>query len=187
LRDYITIAAAIGQLLLATRERYVSASRQTPSHVLAVDKTSGFDDNSGWSDRYFDISILQKVAAFMAFFRQFAAQLLLTVVSAMSLLGTGLHLLPGCDHFHDSCDSGCEQAGCCHHDAGHHDGDNCPADSNCAICRFLAIPWALTSPPAIVDGGRPFEFLVATAAPAPATEALRLYSARAPPRLSSAS
>jgi hypothetical protein len=123
----------------------------------------------------------------MAFFRQFAAQVLLTVASAISLLGTGLHLLPGCDHFHDSCDSHCDGAGCCHHDADHHDGDNRNPDSNCAICRFLAIPWALTAPPAIVDDGRPFEFLVAATAPAPATEAIRLYGARAPPQLSSAS
>ena len=120
----------------------------------------------------------------MAFFRQFAAQVLLTAVSAISLLGTGLHLLPGSDHFHDQCDSCDEHADCNHFHAhaGHHDHDNCNSSSNCAICRFLAIPWALTSPPAIVDSGRPFEFLVAAAANIPAIEAFRHYGARAPPR-----
>ena len=117
----------------------------------------------------------------MALFRQFAAQLVLTAVGTISLLGTGLHLLPGCDHFHDSCDLGCEHAGCCHHDADHHDGDNCNPDSDCAICRFLAIPWALSSPPIVVDGGRAFEFLVVLCTDAPSIEALRLYGARAPP------
>jgi hypothetical protein len=129
--------------------------------------------------------IFQYVAAFMAFFRQFAAPVLLTVVSTISLLGSGLHLLPGCDHFHDSCDSGLGRADCCHHGADHHDGDNCNSDSNCAICRFLAIPWALTLPPAIVDCGRPFEFLVVVSAKTPAIEAFRPYGARAPPRLPS--
>src|SRR5436190_13523533 len=134
-----------------------------------------------------EIPISRKVAAFMAFFRQFAAQVLLTVVSAISLLGTGLHLVPGCDHFHDSCDSGCEHADCCHHHADHHDSDNCNSDSNCAICRFLAIPWALAAPPAIVDCGRPFENLVAASTDTPAIEAVRPYGARAPPRLPSVS
>ena len=152
-----------------------------------VDRTLGFKDNPPWSDRYFLIFISRKVAAFMAFFRQFAAQVLLTAVSAISLLGTGLHLLPGCDHFHDQCDSCDEHADCSHFHAhaGHHDHDTCNSSSNCAICRFLAIPWALTSPPAIVDSGRPFEFLVAASANTPAIQAFRLYGARAPPRLPS--
>src|SRR5215216_4670707 len=111
----------------------------------------------------------------MAFFRQFAAQLLLTVVSAVSLLGTGLHLLPGCDHFHNlghSCD---EHADCSQAHSDHHDCDNCQSHSDCAICRFLAIPWALSSPPAVVDGGRPFIFLVADSASTPDIEAFLLY------------
>ena len=121
----------------------------------------------------------------MGFFRQFAAQVLLTAVSAISLLGTGLHLVPGCDHFHDECQSCDEHAGCSHLHGENHDCDNCHPESNCAICRFLAIPWALSSPPAIVDSGRPFQFLVAASAAKPAIEALRPYGARAPPRLAS--
>ncbi len=119
----------------------------------------------------------------MAFSRQFAAQVLLTVVSAVSFLGTGLHLLPGCDHFHDHFDSCCEHADCDHPQSDHSDRHNRHSDSNCAICQFLAIPWALTSPPTIVDGGRPFEILVVPSVNTPAIEALRLYGARAPPCL----
>jgi hypothetical protein len=118
----------------------------------------------------------------MAFFRQFTAQVLLTIVSAVSFLGTGLHLLPGCDHFHDHFASCCEHADC-HHQAAHHDSNNCHSDSDCAICQLLAIPWAPTSPPTIVDCGRPFEVLVVASVNTPPAEALPLYGARAPPWL----
>src|SRR5215213_6966591 len=118
----------------------------------------------------------------MALFRQFAAQLLLTVVSAISLLGSGLHLLPGCNHFHEECASCDEHADCDHSHADQHDGDDHKSDSNCAICRFMAIPWALSSPPTIADCGRPFELLVAVSAPKPAIEAFHPYGARAPPQ-----
>jgi hypothetical protein len=117
----------------------------------------------------------------MAFFRQTAARVLLTFVSVISFLGTGLHLLPGCNHFHNVRLASDPLAGAPHFSAGHHDGD-CDDDSDCPICRFIAIPWALSTPPAIIDCDVHFEPVVAAPTSSPALAIARPYGARAPPR-----
>ena len=117
----------------------------------------------------------------MRFYRQFAVRLLLAVVSTTSLLGSGLHLLPGCNHFHDQGHSSDANAECGAFHLAHHGFDDCKSDSDCPICRFLAIPWAVTLQPQIIDCGRRIECLVAASTPRPAIEVVRLYGARAPP------
>jgi hypothetical protein len=130
-------------------------------------------------------------------FRQFGALALTAVFATVSLLGTGLHLLPGCDHFHApdgcccthhrSCHSDCGQSACTdydYHPSPNSQGDLGQSDSDCPICRFLAIPRALTPPIVIPERTLYVEPLVESAPPLPAHEALRPYGARAPPRTS---
>src|SRR3954449_12788778 len=109
----------------------------------------------------------------MAFFRRSAATLVLALICATSILGTGLHLLPGCDHFHEhGCLTGEHAAS--QVDLPHH-GDECCSDSDCPICRFLAIPWAITATPAIVDCGQFVEPANITSKSSPAISAARPY------------
>lgn len=119
----------------------------------------------------------------MYFFRQVAGPVLLTVFGAVSILGTGLHLLPGCGHFH----------GPGHHCRSHShakqqqvgDGSEYEPDcshTDCPICRYLAIPRALTPPPQIISHIERREPLVAATILSPTLESERPYAARAPPR-----
>ena len=130
----------------------------------------------------------------MSFIRQFAAPVLLTVFGTVSLLGTGLHLLPGCGHIH------LPGHHCAAHDHGyahdhsyahdlycHHDGEeSSPAvggsHEDCAICQLLAIPQTLSPLPAMVAGGVHFEPLGETSLLEPSLAVWRPYGARAPPR-----
>jgi len=130
----------------------------------------------------------------MSFIRQFAAPVLLTVFGTVSLLGTGLHLLPGCGHFHlpghqCSVHDWTGQGWKGHELYDHHvvEGST-PAigesHDDCAICQLLAIPQTLTPPPAMVAGGVRFEPLAEVTILEPTLTIWRLYGARAPPRLS---
>ncbi|HEX4415981.1 MAG TPA: hypothetical protein VH107_20280, partial [Lacipirellulaceae bacterium] len=102
-----------------------------------------------------------------------------TFVSVISFLGTGLHLLPGCNHFHDLGLSSDSRADSRHFSAATHSDDDC--DDDCPICRFIAIPWALTAPPAIIDCGVHFEPVAEALIISPALVVARPYGARAPP------
>ena len=111
------------------------------------------------------------------------------VFAAVSVLGTGMHLLPGCEHFH--CASHCchEQTGCCSGDGLSTDSISAVKNVNhptatsadCPICGFLALPRALT-PLTVVDSG---SSLVVPAKNKPPQQwvpvASRPYGARAPP------
>jgi hypothetical protein len=125
----------------------------------------------------------------MSFIRQFAAPVLLTVFGTVSLLGTGLHLLPGCGHFHlpgHHC-SGHDWIGqelCCDHGADVSAPAVGESHDDCAICQLLAIPQTLTPPPAMVAGGVRFEPLAEATILEPSISIWRPYGARAPPRLS---
>ena len=116
----------------------------------------------------------------MAFFRRSAAQVLLTFVSVISFLGTGLHLLPGCNHFHDLGLSSDYTPTARTSMPVITTTDDC--DDDCPICRFIAIPWALTAPPAIVDCGVHFEPRRCGSNFFTGIVVARPYGARAPPQ-----
>jgi hypothetical protein len=122
----------------------------------------------------------------MSFSRQFASQILLTVFGTVSVLGTGLHLLPGCGHSHGPGHRCTAHDHTCHHHAEKPDTESGVSESHsdCAICRFLAIPRALLSPPEVVDYGVPLEPILLKAISQPSLESERIYGARAPPRFS---
>lgn len=122
----------------------------------------------------------------MSFFRQFASSALLAVFGTVSLLGDGLHLLSGCDHHHAPAHCCAAHAHCEHHHAAQSECAIGPADSDCPICQFLAIPQALTAPPAIVAGSVRLEPLIVAAPLEPALDIERPYAARAPPTASNA-
>lgn len=128
----------------------------------------------------------------MSFYRRFAAPVVLAVFGTVSVLGTGLHLLPGCGHFHGPAyhvhAPGHHYTA--HGHTGHHHSKPAKSEigsahTDCAICRFLAIPRALTLAPEIVDNGVRFEFVVFAATSQPDLSTERPYAARAPPQRSS--
>jgi hypothetical protein len=122
----------------------------------------------------------------MNFSRQIAVPALLTVFGTVSILGTGLHLISGCNHTHSPMHCNGAHRHVCHHPLGAKQqpvteiGDS---HEDCAICRFLALPRALTPPTAIIACGLPFKSIVPVAAEAPERAPARPYAARAPPRL----
>ena len=123
----------------------------------------------------------------MHFFRRFAAPVFVAVFGTVSLLGTGLHLLPGCNHFHDHAAANC----CAHSHCGHQHAESGPSeisapDTDCAICQFLAIPQVLTPAVEILTDGNFFTPLVTGEALQPTLDPERAYSARGPPRFLSA-
>jgi hypothetical protein len=120
----------------------------------------------------------------MSFIRQIAIPVLLTVFGTVAFLGTGLHLIPGCGHFHvhapwQQCADHLH-AGHQHEKASHQHGFGTSHD-DCAICRFLGLPRLLTSPPTLADGGNRIESIAVFVPAHAAREAARPYSARAPP------
>jgi hypothetical protein len=122
----------------------------------------------------------------MSFFRQFAAPVVLTVFGTVSTLGTGLHLFPGCNHFHAPARSGTAHTSCATHGQCCHDQIEraecaiAPTD-DCEICRVLAIPRLVSPPPAIIAFGIHFEPLIVAVPLQPTLEKERPYGARAPP------
>jgi hypothetical protein len=125
----------------------------------------------------------------MSFFRQIAGPALVTVFATVSFLGTGLHLLPGCGHFHGHIFHAHGHHCTAHHHAGHCHSEPKMSEigtshDDCAICRFLAIPRALTPPPAIVAIGLRFEPIVVAAVIPLSLDIERAYGARGPPQLS---
>ena len=120
----------------------------------------------------------------MCFFRRFAAPVVVAVFGTVSFLGTGLHLVPGCNHFHSHGSAHCctSHGHCHHHDADPSQTELSTSDADCAICQFLAIPQVLTPPVEILTDGNFFEPLVARATLQPTLDPERIYSARGPPR-----
>jgi hypothetical protein len=99
------------------------------------------------------------------------------------VLGYALHLVPGCGHSHSGHLCGIHASACREH--SNRDGTAIGnSDSDCAICRFLAIPRALTAPPAVAACGLYVDSRAATAPLQPDEEGARPYGARAPPRVS---
>jgi hypothetical protein len=121
----------------------------------------------------------------MSFSRQFAGLALLAVFSVVSVLGDGLHLISGCNHYHAPAHC-CADHGHCHAQAADRHGESGEvevgaSDAGCPICQFLAIPRALTAPPVIVSCGFRFGPLVVVAPLQLSLEVERPYGARAPP------
>jgi hypothetical protein len=123
----------------------------------------------------------------MNLLRQLAAPVFSAVFATVLFLGTGLHLLPGCGHFHGAfhyC-SGHHHIATFYANRGHAEFANSEAGhshDDCAICRFLAIPRVLTPPPTIVTVGVRFEPTVDATFIPPSLDIERPYGARAPPR-----
>lgn len=121
----------------------------------------------------------------MSLFRQFVAPVLLAVFGTVTFLGTGLHLLPGCGHSHGLGHFCSADGDACDHVPQSPTSEIGASNSDCAICRFLAIPQALTPPLKVIAYGVRCEPMSEEAILQPSIEGERLYSARAPPRLSS--
>lgn len=118
----------------------------------------------------------------MSFIRQIAVPVLLTVFGTVSFLGTGLHLLPGCGHFHAPWQHCALHA----HSGGQHpqvtdENGLEKSHDDCEICRFVALPRILTPPPKPIAGGTHFERLLLAATLQYAGETQRAYAARGPP------
>jgi hypothetical protein len=147
---------------------------------------------SVWSDRHQCFWVLAV--------QHFARWIVLAVFSATSLLGQGLHLLTGCGDLaghllaNRSCSTHVDCRGCCQrkpHDASAGNSDDSGGaawvgasqghSDDCLICRFLA-QGKLTSYSHAFLESAPLRPQLQPAAPSILmADAIRPYSARAPP------
>jgi hypothetical protein len=118
----------------------------------------------------------------MSLIRQFAVPAFLAVFGTVSLLGSGLHLLPGCGHAHGGSTCCGIHASECRRHSPQNSRELGKSASDCPICRFLATPRTAPPPPAIVVCGLYVDSHPSATTVRPAIERASTYGARAPPQ-----